>query len=498
LFASVCILLRFHKKNKQIGKKQGCGIENDHMLICLVMTLRKGSFVELSIENMAYGGPGVGRLEGLVIFVKGAVPGDRVTAQVLKKKKDYAEAHLTDILEPSRDRIQAPCPYHGFCGGCQWQHVKYECQLAYKKSHVKEAMARIGSMPEVLVHDVIPSENHYHYRNKMEFSFSDRRWFLPHETDAQKNDLEFALGLHVPGTFHRVIDVEACLLQHETGNQILQEVTKYAKKSGIPAYGLRSHKGFWRFLTLRYSTYFNEWMVNLVTSEKRRDVVEPLAEILCHKIENIRTVVNNITARKAAIALGEEEIVLSGPGMIRDKLGPFSFQISANSFFQTNAPGAELLYEKAKEFAGLKGTETVLDLYSGTGTIPIFLSQQAKTVIGMEISESAVLDAQRNCASNGMKNCQFICGDIRERLSELPVKPDLLIIDPPRAGMHKDVLAKVMELGTERIIYVSCNPATMARDVAEMRQDYHVAEIQPVDMFPQTFHVEAIAKLIRC
>lgn len=476
---------------------QGTGIENHCVLIFRVMTLRKGSLVELWIESMAYGGRGVARQEGRVIFVKGGVPGDRVIAQVVKKKKDYAEARITEIQEPSLDRVHAPCPYHGFCGGCQWQHVRYESQLAYKKSHVKEAMTRIGALPEVLVHDVIPSESRFHYRNKMEFSFSNRRWFLPHESEDQKKDLGFALGLHVPGTFHRVIHVEGCLLQHETGNHILREVATYAKESGISAYGLKSHVGFWRFLTLRYSTHFDEWMVNLVTSEERRNVVEPLAETLCRKTNNIGTVVNNITARKAAVAVGEKEIVLSGPGTIQDQLGPFSFQVSANSFFQTNAPGAETLYEKVKAFAELKGTETVLDLYSGTGTIPIFLSQQAGTIIGMEISESAVLDAQRNCASNVVQNCRFLCGDIRERLSDLRIKPDILIIDPPRAGMHKEVLAKVMELGTEKIIYISCNPATMARDLAEMRQDYHVAEIQPVDIFPQTFHVEAIAKLIR-
>jgi 23S rRNA (uracil1939-C5)-methyltransferase len=459
--------------------------------------LCKGSFVELEIENMAYGGQGVAHLEGLVLFVKGTVPGDRVTAQVIKKKKNYAEARVTELQEPSMDRIQAPCPYHGFCGGCQWQHVRYERQLAYKKAHIQEAMARIGTLPEVRVHDVIPSEKQLHYRNKMEFSFSDRRWFLPDETEAQKRDLGFALGLHVPGTFHQVIDVEACLLQPETGNHILQEVRRWVKESGIPAYGLRSHIGFWRFLTLRYSTHFDEWMVNLVTSEERRNVVNPLAKALCQKTHHIKTIVNNITAKKAAVAVGEREIILSGPGTIQDKLGPFSFQISANSFFQTNPLGAMALYKKVMEFAGLDGTETVLDLYSGTGTIPIFISGQSKSVMGMEISETAILDAQRNCASNGVDNCQFICGDIRQSLSELKIKPDVLIIDPPRAGMHKDVLAEVLELGTERIIYVSCNPATMARDLGEMRREYHVAEIQPVDMFPQTFHVEAIAKLIR-
>jgi 23S rRNA (uracil1939-C5)-methyltransferase len=238
-------------------------------------------------------------------------------------------------------------------------------------------------------------------------------------------------------------------------------------------------------------------MVNLITSEERRDVVEPLAEALCRRIENIKTVVNNISGRKASIAAGEREIVLSGKGYIRDRVGPFSFHISANSFFQTNTLGAETLYWKVVEYADLKGSEVVLDLYSGTGTIPIFLSNRARTVMGMEIEKSAILDAKRNCMANGVYNCQFILGDIRERLSTLDLKPDVLIIDPPRAGMHKDVLAKVMRLGTERIVYVSCNPATMARDVGHLNQDYEVAEIQPVDMFPNTYHIEAIAKLVR-
>jgi 23S rRNA (uracil1939-C5)-methyltransferase len=238
-------------------------------------------------------------------------------------------------------------------------------------------------------------------------------------------------------------------------------------------------------------------MVNLVTSEERRGVVQPLAEALCHSFHNINTVVNNINATKAAIAVGHREVVLSGDGTLQDRIGPFRFQISANSFFQPNALGAEKLYQKVVEYAELKGSERVLDLYSGTGTIPIFISKQARAVIGMEIAESAVLDAQRNCEANGIRNCQFVFGDIRERLSSLTLKPDVLIIDPPRAGMHKDVLSEVIALGTERIIYVSCNPATMARDLGTMSQAYHIVEIQPVDMFPQTYHIEAIAKLMR-
>ena len=464
----------------------------------IMVTLRKGDRVEISIDKVAYGGQGIARLNGLVIFVRGAIPGDRIMARVVKKRKDYAEAIMTKLLEPSSDRIQAPCPYSGYCGGCQWQHLRYDRQLAYKKEHIKECMARIGSLPEVLVHDTIPSEKRYGYRNKMEFSFSDRRWLLPHEYQNQKEKKgEFGLGLHVPGTFYKVINVDTCLLQHDEGNAILQEVKRYVRDCGIPVYGLRSHEGFWRFLTLRYSVSFDEWMINIITSEEKREHVEPLVEILCSRMDNIKTVINNINTRKAAIAVGEREVVLSGDGFIRDRIGPFMFHISANSFFQTNTLGAETLYNKVVECAELEGSEMVLDLYSGTGTIPIFLSNKVESVMGMEIAESAILDAKRNCRMNGVSNCRFVLGDIRETLSTMSPKPDVLVIDPPRAGMHKDVLSKVMEMGTERLVYVSCNPSTMARDMGIMIQDYEVIEIQPVDMFPHTYHVEAVAKLVR-
>jgi len=461
------------------------------------MSLRKGDVVELDIDKMAYGGLGVARVNEFVVFVRGAVPGDRIRGQVVKKKKRHAEARITELLEPSPDRVRAPCPYSGTCGGCQWQHVRYERQLAFKKEHIKEAMVHIGTLEDIPVRDAIPSEKQFAYRNKMEFSFSDRRWLLPEEMNQGEIDRGFALGLHVPGTFHKVIDVEACLLQQERGNEILREVKKYVKNSGIPVYGLRSHQGFWRFLTLRHSLNLNEWMVNLVTSEERQAVLAPLAELLCRRFDNIKTVINNINTRKASIALGEKEIVLSGEGTIQDMIGPFCFQISANSFFQTNSQSAEKLYEKVAEYAELKGPETVLDLYCGTGTIPIFLAGRSKAVIGMEIAKSAILDAQRNCSANGIHHCRFVLGDIRESLATLRLKPDVLIIDPPRAGMHKDVLPLVMELGAERVVYVSCNPASLARDMGQMCQDYEVVEIQPVDMFPHTYHVEAVAKLVR-
>ena len=474
--------------------------------------MRKGDIIEVRIDRVAFGGQGIARVDGLVIFVKGAIPGDRVRALIFRKKKAYAEAKIQELLVPSPDRIEAPCPYFGICGGCQWQHVTYERQLEYKRGHVAEALSHIGSLSGIEVHEPIPSEKRFAYRNKMEFSFSDRPW-LPHpppppiapatgSSDPHPPLLkggrgDFALGLHVPGTFDKIIDVDACLLQQERGNEILAEVKRFAKESGLPPYGLKSHEGFWRFLTLRHSAYLDEWMVNLVTSEMRSEVVLPLAQRLTALFPNVKTVVNNITERRASVAVGEREVVLSGAGTIRDRIGPCSFQISANSFFQTNSLGAEKLYGKVVEYAELKGRETVLDLYSGTGTISIFLAGSARRVIGMEIAESAVVDARRNCQANGIETCEFILGDIRENLSLLRIQPEVMIIDPPRAGMHQDVLSRVLEIGAERIVYVSCNPATLARDLGQMKEQYQVTEIQPVDMFPHTYHIESVAKLSR-
>ena len=457
--------------------------------------LHKGDVVDLRIAQMAFGGSGVAKHEGLVVFVRGAIPGDHLSAQVIKKKKDYAEARIVSLLELSPDRVFAPCPYSGHCGGCQWQHVGYQRQLEYKKRHVQDALARIGNLSGIPIHDPLSSDKVFGYRNKMEFSFSTTRWSP--EGAADRGEGVLALGLHAPGTFYKVIDVESCLLIEEKGNEILRFVKGFARESGLPAYDLKTHQGFWRFLTLRYSPSFNEWMVNIVTQEERRSVMEACAQNLRKLFPEVITFVNNISARKASVAVGEKETVLLGDSTLSDRIGPYLFYISANSFFQTNSSGALKLYQKVLEYADLSGRETVLDLYSGTGTIPVFLAKNSKMVIGMEIVSSAVGDAERNCRSNGIENCSFIPGDIRQNLASLKIKPHVLIIDPPRAGMHQEVLARAMGLGSERIIYISCNPGTLARDLGEMSRDYEVAEIQPVDMFPHTYHVEVVAKLVR-
>ena len=459
------------------------------------VALHKGDLVDLKIDQIAFGGSGVARHDGLVVFVRGAIPGDSVSVQVIKKKKDYAEARIVSLLEPSPDRVFAPCPYSGHCGGCQWQHVRYQRQLEYKRGHVQEALARIGNLSGVLIHDPVSSDSVFGYRNKMEFSFASRLWSPAGDTD--RRDGTLALGLHAPGTFYKVIDVDACLLIEEKGNEILRCVKKFARESGLPAYDLKTHQGYWRFLTLRYSPSFKEWMVNIVTHEANRTLMEEWAQTVRESFPEVKTLVNNITARKASIAVGEREMVILGDSTITDQLGTYLFHISANSFFQTNSSGALKLYHKVLEYADLTGRETVLDLYSGTGTIPVFLAKSSKLVIGMEIAASAVGDAERNCRSNGIENCSFILGDIRESLGSFRIKPDVLIIDPPRAGMHQEVLARAMALCSERIIYISCNPATLARDLGEMSRDYEITEVQPVDMFPHTYHVEVVAKLVR-
>jgi 23S rRNA (uracil1939-C5)-methyltransferase len=463
----------------------------------VAMKIKKGLQAQVEITDVAFGGRGLVRLDGMAVFVDQTVPGDRVIIRISRKKKNYAEARVIELIQSSPLRIIAPCEYSGFCGGCKWQFIKYEQQLLYKRQHVLDSLEHIGSIRDVTVHDTIPSKLIFGYRNKMEFSCSDRRWLLPHELDRVDVDMGFALGLHVPGTFHKVIDTRECLLQPDLGNQLMDEVRTFMRSSDKPVYGLRSHIGFWRFLVLRHSVAHDQWMVNIVTSADGRKTVQPLADRLIDRYPKVVSIINNVTSRKAGVAVGDVEYTLAGSDIISDKISGFEFEISANSFFQTNTRGAAPLFKTVEKYAGLTGTETVLDLYSGTGTIPILLSEHSKAVTGIEIIESAVADAEKNCRKNGISNCRFIMGDIRKCLSQITQPPDVLIIDPPRAGMHKDVVKQVLELGAGRMVYVSCNPATMARDLQMMRDSYRLDEVQPVDMFPHTYHVEAVAKLMR-
>lgn len=461
------------------------------------MRRRQQTIVETDITGLAFGGKGIARIDGLAVFVERTVPGDRARIRITRKKRNYAEAQLEEILAPSADRVAAPCRYSGICGGCTWQFLRYEKQLEYKRQHVAESLEHIGAITGVPVHATLASPVLFGYRNKMEFTCTDRRWLLPEEMGQPGAENDFAIGLHVPGTFHKVIDIADCLLQPAVGNRILEAIRDFIRSSGLPVYGLRSHAGFWRFAMLRNSAANGGWMVNIITAFEDRAMVTTLAERLTAAFPEVVSVVNNVTARHAGVAVGEFEQAVMGTPFIRDAIGRFEFDVSANSFFQTNTRGAALLYRTVLEYAGLEGQETVLDLYSGTGTIPIFIAGHCREVVGIEIIASSVADAERNCRLNGVSNCRFIKGDILEGLSGVALRPQVMIIDPPRVGMAREVVQQVLAMGPGRIVYVSCNPATLARDLVLLQEGYAVREVQPIDMFPHTFHVESVVRLER-
>ena len=459
------------------------------------MVIKKGQLIELDVEGLAFGGKGLARVDGLAVFIEQALPGDRILAKITKKKKNYAEARSIEVIKASEYRISPPCKYSGICGGCSWQFLNYEQQLFYKQQHVRESLEHIALIKGISVLQTLTTQKIFGYRNKMEFSCATRRWLTPDELGREDIVPDIALGLHVPGTFNKIIDIDMCLLQAPDGNEILSDVRRYIKSSSMPVYELRSHEGYWRFLVLRHSERYDQWMVNMVTSTLVHEQIQPLADFLVKKYPNIVSVINNISAKKAAVAIGDHEVLLAGRENITEGIGPFEFDISANSFFQTNSKGAELLYETVKGYAGLTGREIVVDLYCGAGTISIFLAMDAQQIIGLESNPGAVADANRNCIKNGIDNCRFISGDVRFTLSQLDIIPDVMIIDPPRVGMHEDVVHQVIKLGPPRIVYVSCNPATLARDLLLLKNSYRLVEVQPVDMFPHTYHIEAVALL---
>jgi len=457
---------------------------------------KKETVYDLEIEDLAFGGRGIGKIEGMVVFVEGAVPGDLVRAKIFKRKKQFAEARTIEVLRPSLKRIEPKCQYFGTCGGCRWQFLDYKDQLEYKTNHVKEAFSHIGKFENILVLDALGSPEIFHYRNKMEFSFTNSRWLTPQELEDKTIEKGSGIGLHVPGFYSKIVDIETCFIQPKKGNEILEEVRSFMLNSENEVYDERSHQGFWRFLMLRHSVFNNSFMINFVTGYEDIEEIKKLSNILTSKFPEISSVLNNVSGKKASISQGDYEVLIHGNDHIIEKLGDFEFSISANSFFQTNSKGAKQLYDLVKDFADLKGDEFVFDLYTGTGSIAIYLSKYAKKILGIEIVESAIKDARKNCQFNNVSNCEFITGDLKDVIKDLNETPDVLVCDPPRAGMHKDVVNKIMELSPKKIVYVSCNPSTMARDCAILKDKYELKKIQPVDMFPHTYHIEAVAKLV--
>ena len=472
-------------------------------------TFRRGQELSLRLESFALEGKSVARHEGLVVFVTGGVPGDLVRVHLTKIKKQFLEADAVEVLERSPVRTAARCRHFGECGGCRWQDVAYEAQLEFKRQHVADALERIGGFAGVPVRPTLGSERAYEYRNKMEFSFG-RRWLAREEYAARRESAEadpglLALGLHLRGRFDRVLDVEECHLMVEPGARIVNVVREFCRSRGLVAYSTRTHTGYLRHLVVRTSERTRELMVNLVTAEDRPALMEELAAVLRVRVPEATTFVNNITARKSQVAVGDTERVVFGPGFITERIGAAAYRVSANSFFQTNTRQAERLYDTAAELAGLGPDDVVWDLYSGTGTIALHVAARVCEVVGIEAVEAAVLDARENARRLGAENCTFLLGDLKDRLTHDNAwaagrpAPSAVITDPPRAGMHEKVVLELASLSPERIVYVSCNPATMARDLKLLcaHTGYRVEEVRPVDMFPHTHHIECVARVVR-
>jgi 23S rRNA (uracil1939-C5)-methyltransferase len=449
---------------------------------------RRGDTFELLVDDLAFGGEAVGRVDGYVLFVRGGVPGDRLRVRVTEARGRFGRAAIESVEAPSPHRVAAPCPYFGRCGGCRLQHVAYEAQLAFKAKQVRDCLERLGAAGPFALRPIVPAPEAYGYRNKMEFTVAPG-------ADGP------VIGLHEADRYDVVLDIERCLLQSETMNTLLDEVRTQVRARGLPAWEQDTEQGLLRFVTLREGRRTGEAMVNVVAAAPDVVGLGPVAEALERRVPATTSVVLNVNAKKAAVAIGTEEHVLRGSDHVTETLGGLGFQISANAFFQTNTAQAERLFALVGEACELSGGETVVDLYCGTGAISLLLARRCRRVFGIEVGTAAAADAVRNARANGIENCTFLTGEVRHVLPALlreGVRADVVVADPPRAGFHPKALAALVALAPARLVYVSCNPATLARDVGDLlRHGYHLEWVQPVDMVPQTPHIEAVARLRR-
>lgn len=471
--------------------------------------MKKNEILTLEVSAYAFEGKGISKIsldketsENFIVFLDHAYPGDIVKAEIKKIKKNYADAKVTELIKASQLRDKPICKYFMSCGGCKQQDLHYQFQLQHKQQQVIELFDKIGGIKEIQILPIIASEEKYFYRNKMEFSFSNKRWLDENEVNIENiDDKDFALGLHSPKNYQKVVDIEECFLQSELSKEIVNESRKFFKEKKVEPYAIKEHTGFLRNLVIRQSKNFPDIMVNLVTAKENNELNKMYGEFLNRNFPQVTTFVNNINSRKAAVAVGEFEKVIFGDGYIYDSIGNYRFRISANSFFQTNTKQAEKLYDAVVKVSELNEGGIIYDLYSGTGTISNFVSKYAKKVIGFEVVESSVTDAKFNSKLNNTTNTQFYSVDLYKSMlpiieSENIPLPDVVISDPPRGGMHVNTIRDVIHLKPKKIIYISCNPATQARDVKLFEEGgYKAVVIQPVDMFPQTYHIENICLL---
>ncbi len=455
----------------------------------------------ITIESVAAEGKALAHVDGMVVFVDFAVPGDVVDIQVRKKKKNYMEGRITRIVTPSPDRIDAFCTHFGVCGGCRWQPLPYRMQLEAKRQQVYDQLVRIGHLqvPEIL--PTLPSERTQYYRNKLEFSASERRWVLQGEDpEAIPENDRMGLGFHVGKFFDKVLDIEKCWLQPEPSNAVRLFIKKFCIEHGYEFYNIRENRGYFRNMFVR-TTESGQVMLIICFAREERRKREALLDAVLEAFPQISSLYYVINEKLNDSISDQSPILYKGDEAIYEEMEGLRFRIGPKSFYQTNSLQAYRLYRVAREFAALTGNEVVYDLYTGTGTIAQFVSRRASKVIGIEYVPEAIRDAEANAAANGISNCEFFAGDMKDVLSDAFVSqhghPDVVILDPPRAGIHQDVAQVILNAAPDRMVYVSCNPASQARDLAILCRDYEITAVQPVDMFPHTMHVENVCALKR-
>ncbi len=454
---------------------------------------------DLLITDYAAEGKSLVRHEGKVIFVSGAIPGDIAHVQLVKSKKDWAEGRAIEIVTPAVDRLAPFCKHFGTCGGCKWQMLPYSKQLEYKQQEANQNLKRIGktNIPDSL--PIIGSEETKEYRNKLEFTFSNKRFLTNEEIGLEQPIVQQnALGYHAPRIFDKIIDIQECFLLNDINNTIRNCIREIANEKGWAFYDIRNHTGWLRNIIIRYTTT-GELMVNICLNHEAESDRITLLEYLLKQVPAITTLLYTINPKWNDSIYDLTPVVYFGKGYVIEKLGHLEFIISPKSFFQTNTQQAEKLYDVTKSFAGLTGKETVYDLYCGTGSIGLYVSDGAKKIIGVEVIEDAIVDAKKNAINNNIQHAEFFAGDVIKICNDdfftLHGKPDVIITDPPRAGMHEKLVVKLLEIEAPKIVYVSCNTATQARDIALLSEKYNVEKVQPVDMFPHTHHIECVVLL---
>ena len=457
--------------------------------------LKRGQEIKLTISDLAFGGRGISKQDDLVFFVKDAIPNQKVIAKISKIKKKYVEAYNIETLKDSNDQVNPVCEHFDWCGGCTTQQLDYQKQLHYKQKQISDILNKIGGAKDLNINPIIGCEKTFFYRNKMEYTFSGSPWYIEEESYD-----DIIIGLHVPKRFDKILSINKCHINHDVFNDILQISKEITVKENMIPYEVRKHTGFLRFLVLRIGVHTKQVMVNLVTAGYKPKIIKPLVDVLVNKIPNIKSIVNTINTKKSNIVSGTSKL-LYGEECINEKIGDYTFKISSNSFFQTNSYQVKTLYDYIIKTANFKKSDVIYDLYCGAGTIGIYIAQSVKQVYGIEIVEDAIKDAKINAKINKIDNIKFYCGDLKDVLDSDAMdnieKPTTIIVDPPRPGLHSNTVKNLIKLSPEKIIYVSCNPATMARDIEMLvNEKYMIKELQPIDMFPHTPHIECVTTLI--